>query len=771
MSSPISTRSGHRLMVAGLALIIAGCGGNGTAPPEPPAGNVSVDTARRTTATIGTAGGTVSTTSSAGVPYTLDIAAGALAGDVEISMAPVVTIRSAPFPGEVLAAVSLEPSGLVLLKPAVLTIGMTPSLTESQILSGFSYEGDAASFEPTAAVASDGAMQILVGHFSGAGAVRADADDLQERVDQVCAAPTLEESVGWQLTMCIFVSHESGARFIQFASDYLDQIVTPALNGAMGLTLTEAVAEYLEWYWTCDHYAEGYGSLDWDVVLGARIEAADALVAQKLREAIAAQKAALCTAGGEVEHLRRVFEYMTLADVVDVGDRPGLSPEEVLEGLCAEVDIEELSLADPLPVGSDHSLDARAALKINGQRMDAGLKFFINSSGNVVCGGGLPDCQGRANGLGEFTTVVRRTSQDPSAINVHAILLLPLFMPAVAVGGDPAGGFALVETPLRGYRLELRTGAAIEATFPATVVPNEPTALAVQVTEAGDAGPASPVPFAVLTFTADGATVEPAQTIADQDGRAQVTVTAHSGARNVAVTITAELDGVRIASGLVEAAVAGSNDALVFLQSQYTRVIADALNDCTDTVRDMKESEATGLVTLSATAEGSCQAGGTQAHAGASLALTANPGVAADNRSAVLTFNSSGNSSLQMTQSAVANSSGSTWVHIEFEIQGGAMNYALDATSSSTGATQADFSVHINHGGDNSGDYFWQKETGDGSPPGVTAAGRLSPGRFAVNIGYGAGADANDVGSYTGTFGLDVTLTLTPAGETTAGRP
>lgn len=563
--------------------------------------------------------------------------------------------------------------------------------------------------------------------------------------------------MGIQILLCATVDN-----FIQLITDYLDQIVTPALNGALGLSLTESVAEFLEWYWTCDHFALEYQAPGWLDALDARIAAVDDLVELKLGQAISAEKTALCTSAGGVENLRRIFEYLSLAVAVGLENEPGLGEEDVMEGLCAEVDIEDVSLIDPLPLGSDHSLDARAALKINGQRVDAGLSFLVNGAPNVVCGGGRPLCQGRADGLGGYTTVLRRTSPEPCVVNVTATLLLPLFQIG-SVDTDFEGGFALVETPLHGYRLLLRGEGAIEATFPAAVDPGEPTALAVRVTSWDGFSNPQPVPFAVVSFTADGATVNPPQAVADEHGRAEVSVTAQAGARNVTVTITAAVDGVSIANARVEAAVAGANGAKVFLRSQRTRITATALNDCTDTIWDETDSLATGPITLDAEAPGNCQSEGTQAHAYASLTLTANPGVAADNRSATLTFNSSGESSMQMTQSAVANSAGHTWLIVVFEIQEGAMNFELDATAAYSGATRADFSVRV-------GDYSWQKRTSDDAPRSVLASGRLSPGRVTVEVGYGGYADSNELGTHTGTFGLDVALTLTPAAETAAVR-
>ncbi len=736
MSSPMLTRSGQRLLVALLALTVAGCGGKGTDPQIPPADNVAVDSARRTTATVGTAGGTVATTSSSGVPYSLSIPAGALPGDVEIAMAPVITIRDLPFPGEVIAAVSLEPSGLVLLKPAVLTIGTAAALTDSQALAGFSYEGDALAVEPAAAFAAGGAIQIPVSHFSGAGAAMVDAAELREWLGAVCARPTLEFPIALQLVQCVFTGVDDNARFMQFAADYLDQIVTPALNGALGLTLVEAVAEYLEWLWTCDFAAV---NPDWDIVLDSRIAAADALVVQKLRDAISAEKTALCASVSEIEHLRSIFEYRHLAEVLELGDEPGVREADIMDGLCAEVVIEEASLSDPLPVGSDQSLDARAALKINGQRVDARFEFLVAGSANLDCGGGQSACAGRANGLGEFTTVVRRTSEDPAWVDIRAILLLPLFAPGFDLGA-PAGGYTLVSTPLSGYLNLQRGGAAIEATFPASIVPGDPTTLALQVTEAQAGGTATPVSFAVLTFTADGATVEPSQIIADQDGRAEVAVTAETGARNVTVTISAAVDGVQIASRRVEAHVEDTTISLYqtgvdLLASLYVSV---STTECF--VLDFPSIIAPDVPDTTASVETECSFFGINGSGFTSMTHSSNPGLAEDLRSAVMTISQSGTGTVSMDRSdegqaayLIFETYGST--SIQFEVHGGPVTFAIatevefeDREQENYGFSQVDlekqdFSFEPNV-------FRHIRELGDGGADRAQASGILQPGRY-----------------------------------------
>ena len=737
-----------------LAAGAAGCSNDATAPDTPAPGNVAVESARRAAATVGATGGAVTTSDTRGVSFTLDIPAGALPGEVEIAITPVRSIRDLPFPGTVLAAVRLEPSGLTLLKPAVLTIGTAASLADSQGLTGFSYEGDATTFELTGALAVGPTMQVLVSHFSGAGAAGVDRDWM----DELCRRPILDISFGGQLACCITPDPEHSTLFILYAVEYLDQIVTPALNGSLGLSLAEAVALYMEWYRSCDLFAEQVETPDWESILAPRIAAADALAGQRLREALVAQKAALCAPGGGIENLRAVFEYQQLAVAVGLHEEPGFTDQDVLAGLCAEVVMEELTLAEPLPVGSDHSLDARAALLIHGERVDAGFEFLVNGTENLACGANPLPCTGRSNGLGEFTTVLRRTSQEPTAINILAYLLLPMFV------ADEGGGFALTKTPLHCYRLLLRGGATIETTFPAFVVPAEPTTLAVRVLEADVVGAAQPVPFAVLTFTADGAAVEPAQTIADQDGRAEVTVTAQEGARTVTVDITAAADGLDIATRQVVATV-GDVTILVTRHQARASVGAGARNPAStcpveyvrrDTLNQGRVDNLTAVI------QRNCSIPGATGSVFASSICNSDPGIAADLRSATLVISNSGTGIIAAEPENVAflEFAIESYGGIQFTIQGGPVAFAIEGEVELTYVGASDLiSSGIAVGGSGGTVFEFNRTVGDGGPNRMVASGTFAPGTYGVAC-FISGVSGTTIGSANHSLSIFNRLTL-----------
>lgn len=116
---------------------------------------------------INEAGGTLTTTDSAGVTYTLAIPAGALTSPEMITMTPVLLTES-PFPGARAHAVSLEPDGLILLESADLTIEGADLAPATSLL--FTSNHDGSDLAPKPGVI-DGAAVVPVAHFSLSGSV------------------------------------------------------------------------------------------------------------------------------------------------------------------------------------------------------------------------------------------------------------------------------------------------------------------------------------------------------------------------------------------------------------------------------------------------------------------------------------------------------------------------------------------------------------------------------------------------------------------------
>lgn len=625
------------------ALILAGnpsCSDDPAAPEEPDDSNVSVESSNREIATIGAAGGSVSTTSDAGVTYTLSIPPYALAGNVEIAITPVTAISNLPFEGRLEGAVRLGPSGLQLLKPAILVIDQASSTGGTERLVGFAYEGDADAFEPAAAIDGTTEIRVPITHFSGAGA--ASSEDPEVWLANLCAAvPTLAYDFTAQMDMCWRSTDIKRDYFFRVARDYLEDILTPLAQGSGELSV--AVTEYVEWYLGCDALAAQFQATDWETILATEIETLQGLIEQKLVTSIAEEKTALCSQGG-TEHLRLLFEYRHLAIAAGFEETTGLRDEDILEDLCVEIRIPETELADPMPMLQGTSLDARAELWINDQREDAVFNFrVVTLHGTSTCAGGRDFCEGRSNGLGEYTVVVTRTAPGLVEIDVTAALLMSLFVTS------PSGaGYSQVEVPLRLTTTVVRESYTITTTFPDVIQPGVAATLRAVVTRDNPGGIPTPIEGAIVTFDVDGGVANPVGGLTDAGGAIETQITPDAQTDRIVISIDASSNGVLVGTKIVERA---TNRAISLTTRRSTAAAVDfsQVPSCSQSGDPFAEDESVGNSTINANISATCGAEGESSSISANTVLVSNPGVADDGRSALMTFQSNLTLSTEIT--------------------------------------------------------------------------------------------------------------------------
>lgn len=131
---------------------------------------------------IGSGGGTISSSSNEGSEYHLVVPPGNFLSKetVEISMTPISSMEGLPVSGEFLAAVNLEPEGLRLFQ-AKLTIKLVGTYTKDQLVA-YVYDGDGEniSFIPIEnydPITSTVTLNLY--HFSGAGVATGSTEDIQ----------------------------------------------------------------------------------------------------------------------------------------------------------------------------------------------------------------------------------------------------------------------------------------------------------------------------------------------------------------------------------------------------------------------------------------------------------------------------------------------------------------------------------------------------------------------------------------------------------------
>jgi hypothetical protein len=154
---------------------------------------VVLDPSRALTATIPTTGDTVTATAADGTRFTLTIPAGALLSDEEITLTPVDSIENLPLSGGLVAAVQVEPEGLLLWTPAALTIEPPAPVAVSEEMA-FAYRGQGTGFHLYPLQIDPSSITMRLVHFSGYGVGRGtDAD--AERIVPVLAQDTLEQDL------------------------------------------------------------------------------------------------------------------------------------------------------------------------------------------------------------------------------------------------------------------------------------------------------------------------------------------------------------------------------------------------------------------------------------------------------------------------------------------------------------------------------------------------------------------------------------------------
>lgn len=147
------------------------------------------------TATIGSAGGSVSVRAPDGTSYTLEVPEAALDAPVAITITPLARLGGLPLASTPLAALKLEPAGTEFRLPSLLRIVPPTAIPRSGLVGlGFSGPAEAVGLQPFTVAA--GELRMLVGHFSGvaiAPATVAEAQTLVEQTDPALPAISAAE--------------------------------------------------------------------------------------------------------------------------------------------------------------------------------------------------------------------------------------------------------------------------------------------------------------------------------------------------------------------------------------------------------------------------------------------------------------------------------------------------------------------------------------------------------------------------------------------------
>lgn len=439
MSSSMISPSSRLPRLAALALALSvGLTACEEGPAAVPPAVIDVDRERVVTARIGQGGGSVTATGADGVTYHLEVPPLALQETVDISVAPVRNHRDIPLSGGFAGGVVLEPAGLQFLAPAQLTItGLAPA-PAGMLVVGLHHRGDGTEPNVERSRREDGTVSFFVPHFSGMSVgFGTTADVLELAQSEFIGDPASQDFID-ELNL-IERNDPAAANILK---EWFDAVVLPTWeNVSNDATLLLALGEAIAWD------MRGRQILFDSIQIGGLGEPAmpeieaeyrqlQQLMAQGFRDAIDGNNAR-CTAERSVQAMQNVLFYSGWAQAFGLaGVDASLGAADILDGLCMEVRAVNVSLADPLPLNEDRSLDIEWALVLKEDLTELAGEFVVSIGGQNVSanpGGGLTGPHpGGEPAQGFFTTVVRAPS--PGAVKIDATAC---WIPDTSVTGEP----------------------------------------------------------------------------------------------------------------------------------------------------------------------------------------------------------------------------------------------------------------------------------------------------------------------------------------------
>jgi len=323
------------------------CRAGGTACEQP---QVTRDQARATSGLIATSGGTLTATAADGTTYTLTVPADALLDDTTITLTPVTAIGGFAVGRGLVAAVDAEPSGLLFLKPATLTITLAAAPAER--LLGFGYEGDGTEYHVELLAADGATARLLVTHFSGFGAGKESSPELSALLARPPSSASQQFAGQFQNLANQGVT--DGQAYLDVLRRWYQQVIRPELQAAVGSDpqLRQALKDYDGWLLVVQQgsFILGLG-LDLDTPLRPEQAEALSLIAAALRDAVA-RADARCLAQHSLPEAETALEWQVIAAAADV-DTPAnaLDLDTVLDGLCVEAHYDDVSYPNDPPLG------------------------------------------------------------------------------------------------------------------------------------------------------------------------------------------------------------------------------------------------------------------------------------------------------------------------------------------------------------------------------------------------------------------------------------
>ena len=578
-------------LAAADALDAPGCG---AITPEP-------ETELAATAEIGPDGGEVSAVGGDGTVYRLEVPEGALVSETAITITPVSAIPDLPLTGGLLAAVELAPDGLQLWQPATLTIEL-PSAPDPADLAGFGWTGAGENVHLSLVQVEGSVLTLGVTHFSGAGA----AIVAPENLAALLALPpgSVEQQY---LNQFGSVDIDDPLSLVAWLKAWYDGGVAALLGDATASddALLEGLSEFVSWNAKIEDVIVGIG-VDPDFFLGLdgfalanRIDEGLALAATALREGVIRNDVE-CLAEEDLAYAEAELRWQAIAQSLGLATpENGLDLATVMSDFCAEVVYDTLDYPQAPQVGAPGTLTVKVGVAIDGGAPSFDADFTVDvfpegTEEEFVVSFDAPGGEGQA----DFTP----DGSEELALQIDACLFAPDDYPVLSDGKLCQD--ALV---VRGFDVTPET---------AELEPGEQQSFEALLYGAPHPG---------VTWTATGGTITPGgvYTAGDVAGTFTVTATSSSGhSETASVTIgegtepSLTFEPVSF-SGNATAGTADceppvpSNVSDLADLADYPGFALSAMqgNGSGQSALDVAVDEATGVVTITASAMSSASSG------------------------------------------------------------------------------------------------------------------------------------------------------------------
>jgi len=553
------------------------------------------DEAAAVTAPVDAEGGTIAVEG-----MELAIPPGAVPGGTEITATPLRSLNGSPFAAAPVG-LKLEPSGLVLLQPATLTLPRPSGIGR---IVGFGFNGDGESFRLVPHRAVGDRVELKVWHFSGAGVLTARLDELEaalsyepapahELAEQRIAAALVDQQVN---------GTDPGPAIARALRDWRTSSVSQGLAIARSTTRLDffelAFGEWLAWVAYLQEYRDTLSPADSSFFDTA--SALDRAVATDSAAAVTRRQLEGCL-GPDLPRtaLRNVIRVASAVNLAGLpieetetsgGERP-LPSGPNLPGACIDVEITAVEHAAAFARNRNNLLKVRAQVLFWSGDPSTTIPLRYRLAGIAT--------ETTSNGL---YSVTRR----PSELGTDELEL--------TVDLDTSGTDTVLRTifeqrslsiPVR-ERLELHARRAGDAAFSDTIGTVAPgSAVTLRIRLAGDA-----IDNQTITLTHDGTGTLPTTTTSNTAGEALVTYTAPATAHIELVTATLTDNGLTAGDALVitteEPVLVTVSPATTTLQPGQTRQFTATVTGTSNTAVAWSATggtiSSTGLYTAGSTA-------------------------------------------------------------------------------------------------------------------------------------------------------------------------